>query len=64
MTTMGGGAWNRNPGGGGIEIPTFIFTAAVLFTGNPISSSKRIPKQKTVNFFVRITYLLERVYGL
>jgi hypothetical protein len=45
MTTIGGGAWNRNTGGGGRDIPTFIFTAAVLSTGNTINISKKIPKK-------------------
>jgi hypothetical protein len=44
MTTMGGGAWNRN-GGSGTDIPTFTLTAAALPTGNPINISKKIPKK-------------------
>jgi hypothetical protein len=59
MTNIGGGAWNRNPGGGGIEIPTFIFTAALLSTGTPMRTSKKIPKKKINAFFTNIEDLLE-----
>jgi hypothetical protein len=59
MTNIGGGVWILNTGGGG-NIPTFIFTLAVLSIGNPISTSKRIPKKKITDFFIRIERLLER----